>query len=115
MSAASLKVLVVGAGGREHALCWKIASSPLVAEVVCAPGNAGTAGVARNVPVPATDLDGLVRLAAAERADVVVVGPEDPLALGLADRLRARGLAVFGPGQAGARLEGSKVFAKEFL
>jgi len=115
MSAATLKVLVVGGGGREHALCWKIAASPLVAEVVCAPGNAGTSSVARNVDVQAGDLDGLVRLAKDERADLVVIGPEDPLALGLADRLRARGLLVFGPGQAGARLEGSKVFAKEFL
>jgi phosphoribosylamine--glycine ligase len=115
MSAASLKVLVVGSGGREHALCWKIAASPLVKELLCAPGNAGTAEIARNVDVPATDLAGIVRLAKAESVDLVVVGPEDPLALGLADRLRERGLLVFGPGQAGARLEGSKVFSKEFL
>jgi len=115
MSAASLKVLVVGSGGREHALCWKIAASPRVREVVCAPGNAGTEAVARNVAVAATDLDGLVRIAGEERPDLVVIGPEDPLALGLADRLRERGLLVFGPGKAGARLEGSKVFAKEFL
>ena len=115
MSAASLKVLVVGSGGREHALCWKIAASPRVKEVLCAPGNAGTEELARNVAVAATDLEGLVRLCRDERPDLVVVGPEDPLSLGLADRLRERGLLVFGPGRAGARLESSKVFAKEFL
>ena len=112
---ASLKVLVVGGGGREHALAWKIGASPLVSEVLCAPGNAGTAGVARNVAVAADDLDGLVELARSEACDLVVIGPEDPLCAGLADRLRAAGLAVFGPDQAGARLEGSKVAAKEFL
>ena len=118
MSAASLKVLVVGGGGREHALCWKIAGSPRVKELVCAPGNAGTetlGGVVRNAPVAANDVEGLVRLAKAERFDLVVVGPEEPLALGLADKLRAAGTLVFGPGQAGARLESSKVFSKEFL
>jgi phosphoribosylamine---glycine ligase len=115
MSAPSSKVLVVGSGGREHALCWKIAASPLVREVVCAPGNAGTARVARNVDVAATDLNGIARLVRDEGPDLVVIGPEDPLALGLADRLREHGTLVFGPGKAGARLEGSKVFAKEFL
>ena len=115
MSAASLKVLVIGSGGREHALCWKIAASPRVREVLCAPGNAGTEGVARNVPIAATDLEGLEALCKEERPDLVVIGPEDPLALGLADRLREQGRLVFGPGQAGARLEGSKVFSKEFL
>ena len=115
MQMASLKVLVVGSGGREHALCWKIARSPLVKELVCAPGNAGTEGVARNVAVAANDVAGLARLAKSERFDLVVIGPEEPLNLGIADRLRALGLLVFGPTQAGARLEGSKVFAKEFL
>jgi phosphoribosylamine--glycine ligase len=115
MTKASLKVLVVGSGGREHALCWKIARSPLVKELVCAPGNAGTEGVARNEAVAANDVAGLARLAKGEKFDLVVVGPEEPLNLGLADRLRALGLLVFGPTQAGARLEGSKVFAKEFL
>lgn len=110
-----IKVLVVGGGGREHALCWKIAASPQVAQVLCAPGNAGTAAVARNVDVSADDLDGIVALARREAVDLVVVGPEDPLCAGLADRLRAAGLAVFGPGAAAAKLEGSKVFAKEFL
>ena len=115
LPASDLVVLVVGGGGREHALCWKIASSPLVREVLCAPGNAGTAAVARNVPVAANDLPALVELARGEAVDLVVVGPEDPLCAGLADELRAAGCAVFGPGAAGARLEGSKVAAKEFL
>ncbi|MBL8862360.1 MAG: phosphoribosylamine--glycine ligase [Planctomycetes bacterium] len=110
-----MKVLVVGGGGREHALAWKIARSPLAPEVLCAPGNPGTAQVGRNVAVAPTDLVGLVALAKQERPDLVVIGPEDPLVLGLADVLRAAGLRVFGPGAAGARLEGSKVFAKEVL
>jgi phosphoribosylamine---glycine ligase len=110
-----MKVLVVGGGGREHALCWKLARSPLQPELLCAPGNAGTAEVARNVPVLAKDIAGLVKLAVHERVDLVVVGPEDPLCEGLADKLRAKDLRVFGPGARGARLEGSKVFAKELL
>ena len=114
-AAADLKVLVVGGGGREHALCWKIAASPLVREVLCAPGNAGTGLVARNVEVQPGDLEALVDLSRSERVDLVVVGPEDPLCAGLADRLRDAGLLVFGPGADGARLEGSKLFSKEFL
>ncbi|MEZ5977056.1 MAG: phosphoribosylamine--glycine ligase [Planctomycetota bacterium] len=110
-----MRVLVVGSGGREHALVWKIARSPLVEEVIAAPGNAGTARLARNVEVSAKDVPGLVALAKNERVDLVVVGPEDPLCLGLADALRAADVAVFGPGAAGARLEGSKLFAKEIL
>jgi phosphoribosylamine---glycine ligase len=114
-----MKVLVVGSGGREHALCWKIAASSEVSEVICAPGNAGTAAVARNVPVgPGTDkkdLEALVRLAREESVGLVVIGPEAPLCAGLADRMRAAGLTVFGPGAAGARIEGSKAFAKELL
>jgi len=110
-----MSVLVVGGGGREHALCWKIAQSPLVDEVICAPGNAGTARVARNLAIPANDIEKLVHVATHERVGLVVVGPEEPLCLGLADRLRAAGIAVFGPGSSGARLEGSKLFAKEFL
>ena len=110
-----MKVLVVGGGGREHALAWKIAASPRVEEVLCAPGNAGTAEVGRNVDVAASDVDGLVRVAREERVGLVVIGPEDPLCAGLADRLAAENVPVFGPGADGARLEGSKVFAKEFL
>ena len=110
-----MKVLVIGSGGREHALAWKIAQSSWVDEVLCAPGNAGTAQVGRNVEVEATDLDGLERLAREEKVDLVVVGPEDPLCLGLGDRLREAGIPTYGPNAAGARLEGSKVFSKEFL
>ncbi|MHC4261978.1 MAG: phosphoribosylamine--glycine ligase [Planctomycetota bacterium] len=110
-----MKVLVVGSGGREHALAWKIASSPQVEQVLCAPGNAGTERVARNLEIPATDLDGLVRAATSEGVGLVVVGPEDPLVAGLADRLEAVGIPVFGPGADGARLEGSKQFTKELL
>jgi phosphoribosylamine--glycine ligase len=110
-----MKVLVVGSGGREHALCWKIAQSPLVSEVICAPGNAGTARVARNVGIAANDIDKLVHLATHEKMGLAVIGPEEPLCLGLGDRLRAAGIPVFGPSASGARLEGSKLFAKEFL
>jgi phosphoribosylamine--glycine ligase len=109
-----MKVLVVGGGGREHALCWALGASPLVEAVLCAPGNAGIAGVARCVPVKADDLDGLVALAQAERVGLVVVGPEVPLVLGLVDRLQAVGIRAFGPTAAAARLEGSKAFTKAF-
>lgn len=110
-----MKVLVIGGGGREHALCWKLKRSPSVSAVVCAPGNAGIASDARCVPVRAEDIDGLLALARRERPDLVVVGPEAPLVAGLADRLRALGLAVFGPSKAAAELEGSKAFAKQLM
>jgi phosphoribosylamine---glycine ligase len=110
-----MKVLIVGGGGREHALAWKIRQSPLVREVLVAPGNAGTAKIARNVDVAAKDVKALVELAKTEKVDLVVVGPEEPLVQGLADELRAARIDVFGPGAAGAKLEGSKSFAKEFL
>ncbi len=110
-----MKILVVGSGGREHALVWKIAQSPLAGEILAAPGNAGTATLARNVAVAADDIKGLVRLAADERVDLTVVGPEVPLTMGLADRLTDAGLPVFGPSAAGARIEGSKWFAKELM
>ncbi len=111
-----MRVLVVGSAGREHALAWKIASSPLVDEVIAAPGNAGTTRVARCFPeIADSDPDAIVALAKAESVELVVVGPESPLAAGLADRLRDEGFAVFGPGQAGAQLESSKTFAKDFM
>jgi len=112
-----MKVLVIGAGGREHALAWKIKQSPRVTDVIVAPGNAGTArepGV-RNVDVAATDLDALLALARAEQVDLTVVGPEAPLVAGIVDRFRAAGLRCFGPRRIAAQLEGSKAFAKDFL
>jgi phosphoribosylamine---glycine ligase len=112
-----MKVLIVGAGGREHALAWKCASEPRVTEVLVAPGNAGTAMETRvrNVEVAAEDIAGLTRLAAAERVDLTIIGPEAPLVAGVADAFADAGLRCFGPTRAAARLEGSKAFAKEFL
>jgi phosphoribosylamine--glycine ligase len=111
-----MRVLVVGSGGREHALVWKIAQSPEVARVLAAPGSDAIAGLAEcHAAVAADDLAGQVALARRERADLVVVGPEAPLALGLVDRLREAGIAAFGPTAAAARLESSKAFAKRFM
>jgi phosphoribosylamine---glycine ligase len=112
-----MKILLIGAGGREHALAWKLAQSPRVTEVLVAPGNAGTATEAkcRNVAVKATDLDGLLALAAAEGVALTVVGPEAPLVAGVVDRFRAAGRRIFGPSAGAAQLEGSKAFAKDFL
>ncbi len=117
-----LNVLVVGGGGREHALAWKIAQSPLTKSLWIAPGNAGTqdialahGGVSENLPISATDIDGLLAACRERPVDFVVIGPDDPLAMGLADRLRAEGLAAFGPSQAAAKLEWSKSFAKDFM
>ncbi|MFO7339763.1 MAG: phosphoribosylamine--glycine ligase [Lysobacteraceae bacterium] len=112
-----MKILVIGSGGREHALAWKLAQSPRVSEVIVAPGNAGTATEARcrNAAVKATDLDGLLKLAQDEGVALTVVGPEVPLVAGVVDRFRAAGLRIFGPTAAAARLEGSKAFAKDFL
>ena len=108
-----MNVLLVGGGGREHAIAWKLRQSPRVTDLFVAPGNAGTAGIAVNLRVKASDLDGIVRAARLHRIDLVVVGPEDPLALGLVDRLKAEGIAAFGPSQAAAELEASKAFSKE--
>jgi phosphoribosylamine--glycine ligase len=110
-----MRILVIGGGGREHALVWKIAQSPLVQEIVAAPGNAGIASAARCVPLSADDVTGLSRFAVEERFDLVVVGPENPLTLGLADRLADAGVPVFGPSRAAAQLEGSKWFAKDLM
>lgn len=112
-----MKLLVIGSGGREHALAWKLAQSSRVGEVIVAPGNAGTATEAkcRNVEVKATDIDGLVALVRAEGVAVTVVGPEGPLVAGVVDRFRSEGLRIFGPTAAAAQLEGSKAFAKDFL
>ncbi len=110
-----MKVLVVGGGGREHALVWKISKSPLVKEVIVAPGNAGMVPLARREAVSASDIEGQIALALENKVDLVVVGPEVPLVDGLADRLAAEGIKVFGPSAAASRLEGSKVFSKEFM
>ncbi len=110
-----MRVLVVGSGGREHALCWKLAQSPEIEELYCAPGNPGIAQVAHPVAAGVDQLQDLVGFAADLKIDLTVVGPELPLTLGLADQLARRGLKVFGPSRAAAQLEGSKVFAKEFM
>ena len=112
-----MKILVIGSGGREHALAWKLAQSSRVDEVIVAPGNAGTAteGKCRNADVAATDIDGLLALAGDEGVALTVVGPEGPLVAGIVDRFREEGLRIFGPTAAAAQLEGSKAFAKDFL
>jgi phosphoribosylamine--glycine ligase len=110
---ASMKILVIGGGGREHALCWALAKSPLVDELHCAPGNAGIAGVAICVPIAADDVEGILKYAQDEAIDFVVVGPEGPLVAGLVDRLDEVGIAAFGPSAGAARLEGSKGFMKD--
>ena len=109
-----MKLLLIGGGGREHALAWKLAQSPLVGEIVATPGNAGIARLARIAPC-GDRVEDLLRLARAEVPDLVIVGPEAPLVAGLADRLAEQGIPTFGPGAAGARLEGSKAYAKEFM
>ncbi|WP_392566201.1 phosphoribosylamine--glycine ligase [Utexia brackfieldae] len=112
-----MKVLIIGNGGREHALAWKAASSPLVTQVYVAPGNAGTAQEPRveNINIAATDLDQLVQFAKQTQIDLTIVGPEAPLVLGIVDKFRAANLNIFGPTQAAAQLEGSKAFSKDFL
>jgi len=110
-----MKILVVGGGGREHALVWKLSTSPRVKKIFCAPGNAGTASLAENVPIQAENIGALADFAQREGIDLTVVGPEAPLVAGISDAFRERGLAVFGPTAAAAALEGSKVFAKELM
>ncbi|RMH01763.1 MAG: phosphoribosylamine--glycine ligase [Planctomycetota bacterium] len=110
-----MRILLVGSGGREHALAWKIARSPDCERLWTAPGNPGTAELGENVPIPATDLDRITAFAREQKVDLVVVGPEDPLAAGLVDRLQEAGIAAFGPSAAAAELEASKAFCKEIL
>jgi len=110
-----VRVLVVGGGGREHALCWKIAQSPKVSELYCAPGNGGIAEVAKVVDIKAEDLEGLLRFARDQRIDLTVVGPEAPLVSGIVDLFEQAGLKAFGPSLKAAEIEGSKAFAKEFM
>ena len=110
-----MRVLVIGSGGREHALCWKLRQSPEVEELYCAPGNPGIAEIADLVPIAVDEIQKLVDFAADMKIDLTVVGPELPLTLGIVDEFAERGLAVFGPTRQAAELEGSKVFAKEFM
>jgi phosphoribosylamine--glycine ligase len=108
-----MRVLIIGSGGREHALAWAIAFSPLLSKLYCAPGNPGTAELAENVPIRATDIDALVAFADAQKIDLVIPGPEAPLVAGIADAMAAAGIACCGPSAAAAQLEGSKRFTKE--
>ncbi len=110
-----MKILVVGGGGREHALVWKIAQSPLVEQIYCAPGNPGIAQLAECVHIEADEIDALCEFALAEQIDLTVVGPEVPLTLGIVDRFQAAGLDIFGPNQKAAQIEGSKRFSKELM
>ena len=110
-----MNVLVIGSGGREHALVWKLAQSPRVERVYCAPGNGGTRLQGENVPIAVTDFDALLEFAVRQDIGLTVVGPEAPLIAGIADRFRARGLRIFGPNRYAAQLEGSKLFAKELM
>ncbi len=109
------RILVIGSGGREHALCWKLSQSPRVEKVYCAPGNAGISQHAECVEIKASDMEGLARFAAEKGVGLTVVGPEDPLANGIVDYFREKGLAVFGPSAGAARIEASKVFTKDLL
>ena len=110
-----MKILVVGSGGREHALAWKLSQSSRAERIYCAPGNAGTEQVGENVPIAASDLGALVRFARDNQIDLTVVGPDDPLANGIVDVFESAGLRVFGPNRSAARLESSKIFAKELM
>ena len=110
-----MKILVIGSGGREHALAWKLRQSPHAERIFCAPGNAGTAEIAQNVAIAASDLDALVRFAKENRVDLTVVGPDDPLAAGIVDLFAAEKLRAFGPTKSAARIESSKIFAKELM
>src|ERR1700682_715645 len=110
-----MKILVIGGGGREHALVWKLKQSSSVDRMFCAPGNAGTAKLAENVAIPATDLSALMKFAKQNDVDLTVVGPDDPLAAGIVDLFQAEKLRAFGPPKSAARLESSKIFAKELM
>ncbi|MXY43677.1 MAG: phosphoribosylamine--glycine ligase, partial [Dehalococcoidia bacterium] len=110
-----MKVLVIGKGGREHAIVWKLSQSARISQLLCAPGNAGTARIASNVPIPESDIEGLLSFALQQDIDFTVVGPEAPLADGIVDRFQEAGLSIFGPSQAAARIESSKSFAKDLM
>ena len=110
-----MKILVIGGGGREHALVWKLKQSSAIDRIFCAPGNAGTAAIAENVAIAATDLKQLLAFAKQNDVDLTVVGPDDPLALGIVDLFTTDKLRIFGPTKSAARLESSKIFAKELM
>lgn len=110
-----MKIFVVGGGGREHTIIWKLLQNKKVKEIHCAPGNGGIAKTAKCVPIPATDIEGLTEYAQKEHFDLVIVAPDDPLYLGLVDRLKQKGIRAFGPTADGARIEGSKVYAKQIM
>ena len=110
-----MKVLVIGSGGREHALVWKLKQSKMVGDLYCAPGNAGVKALAQCVDIDSGDIGGLLAFALKEQIDLTIVGPEDPLSKGIVDLFQANGLRIFGPDSKGAILEGSKVFTKDFL
>ena len=111
----SVKILVVGGGAREHALCWKLAQSPLVSELLCTPGNPGTNEIARNLPFKANDIHSIVNAVQELEIDLVIVGPEEPLSLGLADEMAKLGVPCFGPSKAAAQIETSKQWAKAIM
>lgn len=110
-----MKVLVVGSGGREHALVWKIVQSPRVEKVYCAPGNGGISAIAECVPIKAMDIEGIVNFSKEKKIDMVVVAPDDPLAAGMVDALEEAGIRAFGPNKAAAVIESSKAFAKNLM
>src|SRR6266487_526769 len=110
-----MKILVIGSGGREHALAWKLKQSPRAERIFCAPGNAGTAEIGENVAISVSDLASLVRFAKENHVDLTVVGPDDPLAAGIVDLFVAEKLRVFVPTKSAARIESSKIFAKELM
>lgn len=110
-----MKVLIVGSGGREHALCWKITQSEKVSKVYCAPGNGGTSLVAENIDIKANEIDKLLDFALEEKIDLTIIGPEDPLVLGIVDRFEEKGLRIFGPNKKASQLEASKEYSKIFM
>ncbi len=110
-----MKILIVGGGGREHAIAWKLSQSPAQPELYCAPGNGGIGEIAKLVAIKATDIDGVCTFAVENKIDLVVVAPDDPLVAGMVDALEAKGIRAFGPSAAAARIEGSKVFSKELM
>ncbi len=110
-----MQVLVIGGGGREHALVWKIKQSPRVKKIYCAPGNAGTGEIAENIPIAADDIKSLLEFALQNKIGLTVVGPEQPLVMGVVDQFEEKGLRIFGPNARAAELEGSKSFAKNIM